>query len=101
MAVLTFRLIFNTWLGRLLPRIESLTLLLYVMGFVAVLVTLVYLAPHKSAAEVFKTFQNLGGWSSMRLSFFVGFITTMGFFLGKVSSDMYVSINRNLTARRY
>ncbi|KAF2004153.1 amino acid transporter-like protein [Amniculicola lignicola CBS 123094] len=86
-AVLTFGLIVNTWLGRLLPRIESLTLLLYVMGFVAVLVTLVYLAPHKSASEVFTTFQNLGGWNSMGLSFFVGFITTMGSFLGIDGAD--------------
>jgi len=87
-AVLSFGLFVNTYLGRILPRIESLMLILYVMGFFAVLIPLVYLAPHKSASEVFTTFQNLGGWNSMGLSFFVGFITAMGSFLGKLSSAL-------------
>jgi choline transport protein len=82
-AVLAFGLIINTWLGRLLPRVESLMLFLYVFGFFAVLIPVVYLAPHKSAKEVFTTFQNLGEWNTMTLSFFVGFITTMGSFIGK------------------
>ena len=81
-AVLAFGLFVNTYLGRLLPRIESLMLFLYVIGFFAVLIPLVYLAPHKSASEVFTVFLSLEGWEPMGLSFFVGFLTTMGSFLG-------------------
>lgn len=60
-------------------------LFLYVMGFFGVLIPLTYLSPHKSASEVFTVFQNLGGWSTMGVSFFVGFITVSGSFLGRLS----------------
>ena len=83
-AVLAFGLLVNTYLGRILPRIESLMLLLYILAFFAVLIPLVYLAPHKNAKEVFTVFQNLGGWSTTGLSFMVGFITPMGSFLGEI-----------------
>ena len=82
-AVLAFALIVNTYLGRVLPGIESLTLIVYILGFFAVLIPLVYLAPHKPAEEVFTTFLNLGEWPTMGLSFFVGFVTPMGSFLGR------------------
>jgi choline transport protein len=81
-AVLCFGLVINTWLGRHLPRIEALMLFLYVMGFFGVLIPLIYLSPHKSASDVFTVFQNLGGWNTTTLSFFVGFVTVMGSFLG-------------------
>ncbi|MCJ1391115.1 hypothetical protein MMC18_003977 [Xylographa bjoerkii] len=86
-AVLSFALFVNTYLGRVLPGIESLTLIFYILGFLAVLIPLVYLAPHKSAEEVFTVFQNLGGWSTTGLSFFIGFITPMGSFLGLDGAD--------------
>ena len=82
-AVMAFGIFVNTVLGRLLPRIESLTLIFYILGFFAVLIPLVYLSPHKSASDVFTVFQNAGGWNSMGLSFFVGWLTAVSSFMGK------------------
>lgn len=82
-AVLGFALLLNTFCGWLLPQIETLMLLFHILGFFAILTPLVYLAPHQSASEVFTRFQNLGGWSTDGLSFFVGIITCASAFPGK------------------
>ncbi|KAF7860341.1 hypothetical protein EAF04_008468 [Stromatinia cepivora] len=62
-------------------------LILYILGFIGVLIPLVYLSPHTSAEKVFTTFQNLGGWNSMGLSFFVGWITSVSSFVGNDGAD--------------
>ena len=85
-AVLAFALFVNTYLGRLLPQIESMMLLFHVMGFFGILIPLVYLAPHQPANEVFTTFLNLGDWSTTGLSFFVGLITAMNSFPGMLET---------------
>ena len=90
-AVIAFGVLANTVLGRILPRIESLMLIFYVMGFFGVLIPVIYLAPHRSAKEVFTTFNNGGGWSSTGLSFLVGW-------LGNVSAFMGMSKHRNIKA---
>ena len=82
-AVSLFGLFINTYLGRILPRIEAGLLIFYIMAFFGVLIPLAYLAPHRSAADVFTVFQNLGGWQTMPLSFFVGWTTSVSSFLGK------------------
>jgi choline transport protein len=82
-AVIFVSLFINTYLARILPSIESTILLIHILGFFAVGITLVYLAPHKSAKEVFATFGNSAGWSSDGLSFFVGLSTSMFSFIGK------------------
>lgn len=84
-AIALFGLFINTYLGRLLPRIEALMLILYILGFFGVLIPLAYLSPHTSAEKVFTVFQNLGGWNSMGLSFFVGWITSVTSFIGEYS----------------
>ena len=83
-AVLAFSVFINTFMGRLLPKIESLMLLFHILGFFGLLIPLVYLSPHQSAHEVFTHFLNLGGWSSTALSFFVGLITVSGAFPGEI-----------------
>ena len=85
-AVLAFALFVNTYLGRLLPQIESMMLLFHVLGFFGILIPLVYLAPHQPANEVFTTFLNLGDWSTTGLSFFVGLITAMDSFPGMLET---------------
>lgn len=84
-AVIAFGVVMNTIFGRLLPRIESLLLIFYVLGFFGVLIPVTYLAPHRSAKEVFTTFYNGGEWSSMSLSFFVGWLGSVSCFMGKPS----------------
>jgi len=83
-AIIAFALFVNTYLGRLLPKIEAMVLIVHVFGYFAILVPLVYFAPHKSASEVFANFSNEGGWSPSGLSFFVGLTTSMLTFTGKV-----------------
>lgn len=62
----------NTFVGKALPRTESILLVIYLLSFFGVLVPLVYLAPHGSPRKVFTTFVNGGGWSNRGLSFLVG-----------------------------
>lgn len=73
---------FNTVLSMALPKVEGMVLILHVLGFVAILIPLVYLAPHSAPSEVFTVFNNSGGWSSQGLSFFIGLVGNATAFLG-------------------
>ena len=88
-AALAFALFINTYLGRLLPQIESMMLLFHILGFFGILIPLVYLSPHQSANEVFTTFLNLGNWSTTPLAFFVGLITALDSFPGKILTAFF------------
>jgi len=72
----------TTVVGTALPKIESILLVIYILGFVGVMVPLVWLAPHGSGSFVFTTFINDGGWSTQGLSFFVGISANAFAFLG-------------------
>ncbi|RAO68089.1 uncharacterized protein BHQ10_004101 [Talaromyces amestolkiae] len=71
-ATLSLSLIVNLIGGKLLPRIEVVVLVLHILGFFAIMITLVYMAEPNTAKEVFTTFQNGGGFSTQALSWFVG-----------------------------
>ena len=75
----------TTVVGTVLPKIESILLVIYILGFFGVLVPLVYLGPHGNAHDVFTTFINDGGWSSQGLSFLVGISGNAFAFLGNFS----------------
>ena len=81
-AIISLSLFINTYLARLLPKIEAMVLIIHIVGFICILVPLIYLAPHDSAKYVFTTFNNGGGWRTEGLSFFVGLPTTMFAFIG-------------------
>ena len=82
-AVLFFSLFVNTYLGRVLPQIESLLLLFHILGFFAILIPMVYLAPkHQPASLVFSYFLNNGEFSTTPLAVFVGLITSTNAFPG-------------------
>lgn len=98
-AVLGFALLLNTFFGWLLPQVETLMLLFHILGFFAVLIPLVSLAPHQSASEVFTRFQNLGGWSTDGLSFFVGIITCASSFPGKPKNRQSYLLSLTLHCR--
>jgi choline transport protein len=80
-AVIIIGVAFNTVLARLLPWVEGTILITHCIGFIVVLVPVVYLGPHESAADVFAKYLTLGNYSP-GLSFFVGLITTVFGFLG-------------------
>ena len=84
-AIIGLSLFINTYLARLLPKIEVVVLAIHILGFICVLVPLICLAPHGSAKDVFASFNDGGGWGSQGLSFFVGLPTTMFTFIGALS----------------
>lgn len=86
-AIMAFGLFVSTFLGRILPRIESLLLIFYILGFFGVLIPLVYLSPKRNASDVFGTFLNLNGWQPDGLAFFIGWITSVSSFVGADGSD--------------
>lgn len=82
-AIIFVALFFNTYLGRALPKVEVMILIIHVVGFFVILIPLAYLAPHGTSSSVFANFQNSGGWETTGLSFFVGLSTPMFAFVGK------------------
>ena len=90
-AILAFCVIFNTVIGSLLPRVESFGLVLHMVGFVAVIVPLVYLAPHRDAHFVFTTFENNGNWPTQGLSFMVGLSGNIFTLLGQCQSILHLT----------
>ena len=87
-GVLAAATFFTTILGPALPKIESLLLVFYIVGFFAILVPLVYLGPHGSPQDVFTTFINGGNWPTQGLSFFVGLSGNAFVFLGILSLSL-------------
>ena len=61
--------LFNTMLGNLLPHVESLGMILHVVGFFAIIVPMIYLADYSNANAIFTTFSNEGGWPTQGLAF--------------------------------
>ena len=60
-AVLAFAATINTVGSKTLAHFEGLILILYILGFFAILVPLVYLSDHNDTS-IFTTFVNSGGW---------------------------------------
>ena len=81
-AILLLSLVINTYLARLLPKIEAVVLIVHVVGFFCILIPLVYLAPRGSVQDVFATFANDGGWSTNGQAFLIGLSTSMYSFIG-------------------
>ena len=93
-ATILLAVVFNTVLIRALPKFEGMVLVLYILGFGAILIPLVYLAPHSTASEVFTVFLDGGKWNSQGLSFFIGLVGNATAFVGKSS----ISVNNYLEA---
>ena len=91
-AAIFVSVIFNTVISSVLPQVESLILVIHVLGFFAILIPLVYLAPHGSASEVFTLFLNTGNWPTQGLSFFVGLIGLVFSLLGMFSLSFLASL---------
>lgn len=89
-AIVLLTVLVNTVLGRLFPSIEAMMLIMHIVGFFAILIVLIYLAPKNSADEVFKTWVNGGGWSSQAQSTIIGAVTIMYSFNG-VDSALHMA----------
>jgi choline transport protein len=84
-AILVLSLSVNTFVSHQLPNIESLILILHTFGFFAILIPLVYFAPHGEPDEVFTNFKNGGAWPSDGLSFLIGCVGPCFSLLGMTS----------------
>ncbi|KAL8770840.1 MAG: hypothetical protein Q9209_003491 [Squamulea sp. 1 TL-2023] len=87
-AVICVAVLVNTVISSLLPKIECVILIVHVLGFFAIMIPLVYMAPHTTAKDVFTLFINGGGWQTTGLSFFVGLYGNVFAFLGQFSGLM-------------
>ena len=85
-AVLLVCVAMNTVLSSALPTIETVVLILHILGFFAIMIPLLYLAPKNNAHDVFTTFYNKGGWNTQALSFFVGLNGNVIAFVGMILS---------------
>ncbi|KAI4086659.1 MAG: hypothetical protein LQ344_007363 [Seirophora lacunosa] len=77
-ATVLVAVIINTILGRLLPAIEIVMLIVHILGYFGVLIPLVAMAPQKASShDVFTVFENGGEFPSQGLSFLVGLMGTV------------------------
>ncbi|MCJ1389919.1 hypothetical protein MMC18_002776 [Xylographa bjoerkii] len=81
-AALLICVLVNTIGAKLLPKIEGFVLIIHTCGFLAILIPLVYFAPHGSPSFVFAEFNDLAGWDSNGLAWFVGLISANLPFIG-------------------
>jgi amino acid transporter len=81
-AVTVFSIIFNTFLARKLPTVEGVILIIYIVGFFAIIIPLWVLAPRASAYDVFTQFSNAGGWSSTGTAVMIGLSGTIASMAG-------------------
>lgn len=65
-------------------------MILHVIGYFAVLIPLVYLAPQGKASDIFTIFLNDGGWPTQGLSFLVGLLGPV-FAFGGADGAVHVS----------
>ncbi|KAK5118991.1 hypothetical protein LTR62_000202 [Meristemomyces frigidus] len=72
----------NTAGAKHLPLLEGLIFILHILGWFAVIIVPWVLAPKTSSSNVFGTFSNFGGWSSIGTACYVGSITATGSFAG-------------------
>ena len=65
----------NTVTSTWLPKIEIFILVVHIVGFLAIIIPVVQLAPNKASVhDVFTQFSNGGAWPSQGLSFFIGMV---------------------------
>ncbi|KAK3682021.1 hypothetical protein LTR37_020647 [Vermiconidia calcicola] len=81
-AVVVFAFFFNSALARLLPFAEGTILAIHVLGWFAIIISIIVVGPHHSNEEVWGLFLNLGGYEQSGVSFFVGLIGPVFAFMG-------------------
>lgn len=81
-AVTVVAALMNTYGARKLPILEGIVLVVQVVGFFSIIIPFWVLAPKAPASEVFGSFSNIGGWSSIGAACFVGSITATASFAG-------------------
>ena len=82
-AILLLSVLVNILGVGIFPHIETVAFICHICFFFALLVPLVYLSPQSTAKFVFTDFENVGGWHSNGVSWFLGLLTSAWSFVGK------------------
>jgi len=85
-AVIAVNVFINVVTPDFLPKFELMILVLHIIGFVAIIATLLSKAELGSASSVWLTASNLGGWPTQGLSYCVGFLGNVATFVGADAS---------------
>lgn len=72
----------NTYGAKRLPMVETIILVVQIVGFFCISIPLWVLSPKAPAGDVFGSFSNYGGWSSIGTACSVGLITATASFAG-------------------
>lgn len=67
----------NVWGTKAMPVFQNIMMIVHVFGFLVIIVMIWVLAPRNKASDVFGTFTNSGGWSSIGLSLMVGQVSAV------------------------
>jgi choline transport protein len=84
--VIVVNIFINVVIPGLLPKFEITIMVIHVCGFIAIMVTLLKTSEIGTAASVFKTVLNEGGWPTQGLSYCVGFLGNVATFVGADAS---------------
>ena len=82
-GILVLAMLVNTRGGLVLPHFEGLMLVLHLLGFFAILIPLLVIAPKRTTSEVFDTWLNGGNMPTQGVSFLVGTVGTLSSFCGQ------------------
>lgn len=81
-AVVMVAFFCNTIGAKHLPLLEKIVLVVHIVGFLAFLIPLWAVAPKAPASEVFGSFRNFGGWSSIGAACVIGQLSATGSLAG-------------------
>ncbi|KAF2667741.1 amino acid transporter [Microthyrium microscopicum] len=76
----------NTLIPALLPKFQVAMMILHLAGFIAIMAALLKTSDIGSAASVFTSTLNTGGWPTQGLSYCVGFLGNVATFVGADAS---------------
>ena len=82
-ALVAISVLVTTIGARVFPKFEAIVLVLHIIGFFAILITVVYLGPKNPGSEVFQTFVNGGSFKTNGESWLVGTVSVMFLFNGR------------------
>lgn len=83
--IIFLTLYLNIYGVRYMPLMQNLMCMLYIVGFIVILVAMLVLSPRTSFGSIFTEFENTGGWSTMGLSLMMGQISPVWAFLCKLT----------------
>lgn len=94
MAVGAFAVSVNILGSKYLPVFEVVILVMFIIGFLAVIIPLWVLAPRASTADVFGKFENWGGWSSTGGACIVGQMAASAAFIVSILVNCISMLSR-------